>query len=326
MTLIDGIRRDEFLVFGRAGMDLWADPPGTRSTEADRFAAGLGGSAGNIAAGLAKLGCRASLVTAVSNDAVGRFVLRALADYGVDTTHVRTVGGECRTSLAVYESVLDDFQSVLYRNGAADFEVTEDDIAEIDYSAHGAMVMTGTCLAADPSRGATFAALDRAKQAGLPVIFDIDYRPYSWPSATVAADVLTRAGEASDMIVGNDEEFDFMAGRAGAGREKAADLAADGRVCVYKMGGDGAVTFGAGREIVTGVYPVDALKPSGAGDAFLAGLLSGLRRGDDMEAAILRGSAAAAVTVSKPGCSVAMPDEAGLKAFLDAHPGPNRPA
>ena len=43
--LLDGIRRDDFLVFGRAGMDLWADPPGTRSTQATHFASGLGGSA-----------------------------------------------------------------------------------------------------------------------------------------------------------------------------------------------------------------------------------------------------------------------------------------
>lgn len=325
--LLDGIARDNFLVVGRAGMDLWADPPGTRSTEATTFAAGLGGSAGNIAVGLVKQGCRAALVTSVSDDAVGRFVLSQLKFYGVGTNHVRTVGGEVRTSLAVYESVLDDFQNVIYRNGAADFQMTEDDVAEIDYAAFGAMVMTGTNFAADPSRTATFAAVERARAAGLPVIFDIDYRPYSWPSAAVAADVLSRAGEASDMIVGNDEEFDFMAGATGKGRALAAELAAaPGRVAIYKMGGDGAVTFSDGEEITTGIYKVDALKPVGAGDSFMAGLLSGLHHGLSLRDAVLRGSASAAVTVSNPGCSAAIPDEAGLRAFVDTHPGPDAPA
>ena len=42
--------------------------------------------------------------------------------------------------------------------------------------------------------------------------FDVDYRPYSWPSPQVAEEVLSRAGALSDIIVGNDEEFGFMAG------------------------------------------------------------------------------------------------------------------
>ena len=46
-------------------------------------------------------------------------------------------------------------------------------------------------LAAEPSRSAAFRAFDLARAAGLPLIFDVDYRPYSWPSAQVAAEVCT---------------------------------------------------------------------------------------------------------------------------------------
>ena len=48
-----------FLVIGRAGMDLYADPPGTRIEEASRFVAHLGGSSANIAVALVRQGCRA---------------------------------------------------------------------------------------------------------------------------------------------------------------------------------------------------------------------------------------------------------------------------
>jgi len=325
-TLLEGIARNSFVVLGRAGMDMFADPPGVKSEDASTFRAALGGSSANIAAGLCKFGARAALVTSVSDDAVGRFCVNQLRHYGVGTEYIRAVGGEARSSLAVYESRIENFQNVIYRNGAADFQVTEADMDRVDLTPFGALVTAGTVFAAEPSRGATFHAFRRARAAGLPVVFDIDYRPYSWPSPEVAADVLSRAGAASDVIVGNDEEFGFMAGALSKGLEKAQDLARENdRLVIYKMGEKGAVTFWKDEEIHTGIYPVSALKPNGAGDSFMAGLLSGLAKDQPIRDAVLRGSACAAIVVARPGCAPAMPDEADLAAFLSDHPGPTRP-
>ena len=71
--LIDGIKGNKFVVFGRAGMDMFAEPIGTKSEFSESFRSDLGGSSANICAGLCKLGSEASLVTSVSNDAIGRF-------------------------------------------------------------------------------------------------------------------------------------------------------------------------------------------------------------------------------------------------------------
>ncbi|MCK0172432.1 5-dehydro-2-deoxygluconokinase [Aliiroseovarius sp. S1123] len=322
MALIEGIKGNRFAVFGRAGMDMFAAPVGVKSEDATTFRADLGGSSANICAGLVKLGSEAALVTSVSDDAVGRFCVNRLKEYGVDTRYVRAVGGEARTSLAVYESCIEDFQNVIYRNGAADFQVTEADMDAVDYAAFTALITAGTVFAAEPSRSATFRAFDNARKTGLPVIFDIDYRPYSWPSPEVAADVLSRAGEASDLIVGNDEEFGFMAGGIDKGLDKARALAAEGRMVVYKMGHEGAITLIDGEEIRTGIYPVTAVKPNGAGDSFMAGLLASIAAGHTLRDAVLRGSACASIVVSKPGCANAMPTTAELEAFLASHPGP----
>lgn len=321
--LMAGIKQNNFVILGRAGMDMFADPPGVKSEDATMFRSDLGGSSANTAVGLVKFGGAASLVTTVSDDAVGRFCLNRLRHYGVDTTYIRNVGGEARTSLAVYESCIEDFQNVIYRNGAADFEMTVEDADKVPLDQFGALVTAGTVFAAEPSRGATFHSFDGARARKLPIIFDIDYRPYSWPSPDIAAEVLSRAGNASDMIVGNDEEFGFMAGDMAKGLQKAQDLASvPGRIVIYKKGEKGAVTFSGGEEIQTGIFPVTALKPNGAGDSFLAGLLSGLAKGQSLREAVLRGSACAAIVVGKPGCAPAMPDEAALETFLAAHPGP----
>ena len=318
MNLIDGIKGNKFVVFGRAGMDMFAEPIGTKSEFAENFRSDLGGSSANICAGLCKLGSEASLVTSVSDDAVGRFCVNRLNYYGVGTEYVKSVSGEFRTSLAIYESCIDNFQNVIYRNGAADFEVKPSEMDEVDYSQFTALITAGTVFAGQPSRDATFRAFENARAQGIPVIFDIDYRPYSWPSPQVASEVLSRAGEESDMIVGNDEEFGFIAGGMNKGLDKARDLASAGnRLVIYKMGEEGAITLYYNEEIKTGIFPTEAIKPVGAGDSFMAGLLSSLASGYDLKNSVIRGSACASIVVSLPGCAPAMPDEVQLNNFIN---------
>lgn len=325
-ALQEGIAGKRFAVLGRAGMDMFADPIGTKSEDAAVFRADLGGSSANICAGLVKLGSQAALITSISDDAVGRFCTNRLKHYGVDTSYLTIVGGEYRSSLAIYESCIENFQNVIYRNGAVDFQVTEAQMDAVDYNRFSALITAGTVFAAEPSRSATFRAFEHAKATGLPIIFDIDYRPYSWPSPEVAAKVLTRAGQSSDMIVGNDEEFDFMAGGPDKGFAMAQNLAQQsGRIVIYKMGEKGAVTFANGEEIRTGIYPVTAIKPNGAGDSFMAGLLASLADGHDLRQAVMRGSACASIVVSQPGCAPAMPTPDELETFLATHCGPTQP-
>ncbi len=319
--LFDGIRQNNFIIVGRAGIDFFTDP-GVAAEDAERVTVGLGGSSANIAAGICKLGGHASLVTRVSDDSVGSYCVGQLQKYGVGTDYVSPVGGEFRNSLAFYESRVEGHRNVIYRNGAADFQMDEHDVRAVDYTRFGALITAGTVFAAEPSRSATFVAFELAKAAGLPIVFDVDYRPYSWPSPNVASEVLTRASEASDMIVGNDEEFGFIAGSYEKGLEKARELSSTVPLIVYKMGEKGALTFCGGEEIRTGVYPVDALKPTGAGDSFMAGFVTSVADGFNLKTSLLRGSACASITVSKPGCAPAMADRATLEDFLANHPGP----
>ncbi|MEM9579615.1 MAG: PfkB family carbohydrate kinase [Pseudomonadota bacterium] len=321
-ALLDGIKANTFIIVGRAGIDFFTDA-GVAAEDAERVSVGLGGSSANIGAGICKLGGQASLVTRVSDDSVGSYCVGQLKKYGVGTEYVTPVGGEFRNSLAFYESRVEGHRNVIYRNGAADFQMDIADVEAVGYSRFGALITAGTVFAAEPSRTAAFRAFELARAAGLPIIFDVDYRPYSWPSPQVAEEVLSRAASYCDMIVGNDEEFGFMAGGIDKGMAKAKALAdSTAEIVIYKMGEGGAVTYADAAEIRTGIYPVEALKPTGAGDSFMAGLMTSLAQGHDLRSSILRGSACASVTVSRPGCAPAMPDTTTLETFLAEHPGP----
>ncbi len=314
--MIERLRKGQFLVVGRAGLDLYADPPGTEIENAKGFQAALGGSAANIAVAIARQGGTCSLLTAISDDAVGRYTAKALAGYGVNTNYLKTVGGESRNSLAVVETRAVNCQSVIYRNGAADFELTAADAVKLDYSAFSAVIVTGTALAHEPSRSATLKALEMARAAGLLLIIDIDYRPYSWASKDEARRVCADAAEQCDIIVGNDDEFAVLAGNANGLKCAEAFAQVTDRIVVHKMGENGCVTFTKGERFDTPIFAVKALKPTGAGDGFLGGFISGLVAGDSVPDAVRRGAATAAIVVTQVGCAPAMPDAAEVQAFM----------
>ena len=309
------IKNNHFLVLGRAGLDLYADPPGTRTEEALGFSSALGGSAANIAVAISRLGGRASLISCVSDDAVGRYILNQLNAYGVACNHMYTVAGEARSSLAVVETRAENCQSVIYRNGASDFQLNEMLVQEIAFKDYGALIVTGTSLAVEPSRSATLLAMKRAREAGLLVIIDIDYRPYSWASAAEASQIYLAAAAMCDIIIGNDVEFGVM----GEGLMLARKLAQSADVVIYKMGEKGSITFADAQEFESGIYPVTALKPTGAGDAFMGAFITSWADGLDIKTCVKRGSAAAAIVVTKVGCAPAMPDTKELDQFMKDH-------
>ncbi len=313
------IKQNNFLVLGRAGLDLYADPPGTKVENAGMFSSALGGSAANIAAGITRLGGKASLVSAVSDDAVGRYIINQLKHYDIGSEHVAIVGGEARTSLAVVETRSENCQSVIYRNGAADFQVTDEHIRAIAFENFGALIVTGTCFAVEPSRAACFLAIDIARKAGLTLILDVDYRPYSWVSADDAAKTYSRAAALFDIVIGNDEEFSVMTG-GGDGPAYARKLAATtADTVIYKMGEKGSLTHCNNESFETDIFPVMALKPTGAGDSFMAAFVTGLAAGTDVQTCVRRGSAAAAIVVTKVGCASAMPTINELEHFISTH-------
>ena len=313
------IKNNHFLVLGRAGLDLYADPPGTRIEEAVGFSSALGGSAANIAVAISKLGSKASLISCVSDDAVGRYILNQLKRYGIGCEHMHTVVGEARSSLAVVETRVENCQSVIYRNGASDFQLDKIYVQDIPYREYGALIVTGTSLAVEPSRWATLLAMKLARQAGLSVILDIDYRPYSWASGTEAAEIYERASTLSDIVIGNDVEFAVMA-NGGDGLAFARLLEkVSANIVIYKKGEKGCTTFVDGKEFETGIYPVTALKPTGAGDAFMGAFITSWANGLDAATCVKRGSAAAAIVVTKVGCAPAMPTIQELDQFMKDH-------
>ena len=324
------IQKGRFLSVGRAGLDLYPEPIGTKTCNATSFSADLGGSAGNIAVALARLEKNVSLVSVLSADPVGAFTKTRLEYYGVVTDCLRLADEAherlARNSLAVAETRPDDAEVVIYRNDAADLLLRKDDVISIDYKGVAALIVTGTALSANPSCEAVFASAKLANEAGCPVVFDIDYRRDAWQSVEDAASVGKEFTALCDVIIGNDDEFDVLATSTNHdGVTYASDLARDVSLVLYKQGAAGCQTFYKDKlkhkdESLTvskyGIFNVSMAKPFGAGDSFMGAFMAALHSGVQLSDAVIRGSAAAAIVVSRPGCASAMPDKDTIDAFM----------
>ena len=306
--LISKIQKNNFLLIGRAGVDIYPDPPGTKTENANKYVTHLGGSSANMGVQLTKYGGSCSLLTRVSNDALGKFAINQLDSYGVKSDLVKSEDNESRISFAIVESTAVDHQSIIYRHKAADLFLNKNDIENSNLQNYECILITGTSLAAEPSRSAVLYALKLAKEKKIPVIMDIDYRPYTWESEDKAKEIYNLAGDYCSGIIGNDDEFAILSGNYDDGLSYAKKISRNCDLVIYKMGEKGSITFANNEEIQRGIFPVKPLKPTGAGDAFMGSLIGAILKKYALQKAIEIGSAAAAIVVTKVGCAPAMPD------------------
>ena len=306
--LISKIQNNKFLLIGRAGGDIYPDPPGTKTENAKNYVTHLGGSSANMGVQLTRYGGSCSLLTRVSNDALGKFTLNQLDHYGVKRNLIKLEDKESRISFAIVESTVENHQSIIYRHKAADLFLNKNDIENSNIQNYQCILITGTSLAAEPSRSAVLYALEIAKEKNIPVIMDIDYRPYTWESADKAKQIYNIASDYCSGIIGNDDEFAVLSGSYEEGFNYAKKKSSNCDLVIYKMGEKGSITFANNEKIKKGIFPVKPLKPTGAGDAFMGSLIGALLKNYDIQKALEIGSAAAAIVVTKVGCAPAMPD------------------
>ena len=321
----------DLICLGRAGVDFYAQQDGVALEDVVTFRKSVGGSPANVATQLARLGGSAAILSIVSDDGFGRYVRRFLADNQVDVSALKTDTTGALNSTSFTEMRPEQCKVIIYRRDAADLQLQPADIDRDFIASARALLVTGTALSASPSREATWHAMDLARQAGTRVVLDIDYRPYGWHNANEAAVTLRLACSLADIVIGNREEYDVLEQleqlMPSAERDDHASarrvLSGMTQVAVVKDGQRGCRVFQRdGSQLDMGIYPVQARKPFGSGDAFAGALLWALFEGRDWTHATRCGAAAAALNVSRDACAEAMATKIELTQFMAQHAAP----
>ena len=291
----------EAAVLGRVGVDLYPEQLSTPLSQVETFRRFVGGFAGNVATGLARLGVRTAIVSRVGAEGHGEYVRAWLAAEGVDVRFLATdpYWQTPPTFCEVWPP--DRFPITFYRKPTApDWQLTADDFDAAEVAAAPLLYATGTGLAQSPSRETTLEALRTHRGT---TIFDLDWRPSLWDDPVEYPALAARAVESADIVIGNEEEV------AAAGVD-------DPPVLVLKRGERGATVVEGGEETDVPGFPVEVVNGLGAGDAFAAAFGQALLRGAPVVDAVRRGTVAGAIVASRLGCSDAMPRIDELEAAL----------
>ena len=324
----------DIVTIGRVSVDLYGQQIGSRLEDIATFAKAVGGCPANVAIGAARLGLRAALITRVGDEPMGRFVLEQLGRERVDSRGVR-VDPQRLTSLVLLSvRDADTFPLIFYRENCADSALCEDDIDEELVASARAILVTGTHFSFADGARAQRKAIDTARRHGRAVVLDIDYRPNLWgigghgagdsryARAARVTEALAPVLPECDLIVGTEEEMHIAAGvedTLAAIRHLRSLTAA---VIVCKRGARGCVVF-AGEipgsledGLIAPGLDIEIYNVLGAGDAFLAGFLSGYLRGEPHAVSARLANACGALAVSRLLCSSEFPTRAELNHFL----------
>lgn len=282
----------------------------------------VGGSPANTAVGVTRHGLKAGFIGKVSDDQFGDFVIEYFEKKGIDTSHItRATGGE-KLGLTFTEMLSSSSSNILmYRNEAADLKLSVEDIDEDYIASAKSLLVSGTALAASPSREAVIKAVLLAKKAGTNIIFDIDYRAYNWRNDDEISMYYSMIAKESDIIMGSREEFDLTEKLIHPGwddRQSAAYWHAhNAKIVVIKHGMKGSAAYTSdGEKFSIKPFPVQARKGFGGGDGYSAAFLYGIYAGWDIIDCLEFGSAEASMMVRANNCSDALPGTDEVKAFI----------
>lgn len=306
----------EVVTLGESMGLMKADAPGPLP-HGSSLSLGMGGSESNVAIALSRLGTSVAWAGRVGDDSLGDLVLRELAAEGVVVEALRD--SSAQTGFMIKERrTMDHLKIWYYRADSAGSRFSREDVPAERIAKARLLHLTGITPALSSSCAeAAHYAIDIAREAGVMVSFDVNYRTSLWTSSE-AGEAFRKFIARADIVFAGDDEAAIVVGASPDSLELARRLAALGPgQAVIKRGPNGCAALIAGEEFAQEAIPINVVDTVGAGDAFVAGYIAELLRGAPVKERLLTAVRTGAFACLVPGDWEGMPRRHEL-ALLDA--------
>jgi 2-dehydro-3-deoxygluconokinase len=300
------------LTFGET-MALFIPPaPGPMET-CHELTAGIAGTESNFAIGLVRLGHSVCWVSRVGNDPFGKKILKTLRGESVNVDHVH-IAEDAPTGLMFKELRASGPPNIFYyRRGSAASAI---DVQQFEDLKSRFLFVTGITPALSESNlKATLRIVDQFKAAGTAIVFDPNMRYKLW-KAEKARPVFLQLAAKSNLLLPSLDEARILTGFEELDQMATALLKLGADKVAIKAGNQGAYFADGTSSGLIPPFSVQQIDPIGAGDAFCAGVVSGLLDKLPFRDAVVRGCAMGAICVTAYGDYAALPDRLELERFL----------
>lgn len=309
--------KDFILVYGDAFVDYIAKDYTNTS-----FTTYLGGATINVAAGISRIGAPSALITITGDDETSEFVRQGIKNEGVNMDYAVFVP-EKRVS-GVYVHLKEDGERIFkdYVDEAPDLQVTAEQLQEEAFKRASIFQVCSGTMFHPTALETTRAAVEMAKEKGAIIAVDANIRPLRWSSEDFCRETIASFFPDADILKLTDEELFFLTEK----NTIEAGIAALDHLLIpiilITVGEEGtyAVLNGEVTHVpVEKVVPVDT---TGAGDAFMAGVLRYVHFNslptttEELVACVAFGNKLGAMSATKAGALTALPRYDEVKNLL----------
>lgn len=235
-----------------------------------------GGAPANVAVGVARLGAKATFLGKVGADVLGRFLESTLKDYGVRTNQM-LLSPDVPTGVVFVTNGEDGERSFdFYIDPSADRFLKVKDIDEEDLLSHKILHFGSISMISSPAKEATRHAVTLAKENGLFISYDPNVRLGLWRSEKDARETIISMLSEVHLLKISEEELEFITGEqeieSGVRKLKSYNIP----FLIITMGGKGSNVYVGDQHRHVPAMKVKAVDTTGAGDAFVSGILYSL--------------------------------------------------
>ncbi|MCT8737286.1 aminoimidazole riboside kinase [Glaesserella parasuis] len=280
-----------------------------------------GGAPANVAVGVSRLGGEAGFIGRVGNDPLGKFMQQTLQAEKVSTEQM-ILDPQQRTSTVIVGLDQGERSFTFMVNPSADQFLEVNDLPNFQQGEW--LHCCSIALINDPSRSTTIEAIRRVKQAGGFVSFDPNLRESLWSSLDEMKKVVNSVVAMVDVLKFSEEELTLLTNTTNLedATKEVTSLYPE-KLIIITLGKDGAIYHLNGKSQVVAGKALKPVDTTGAGDAFMSGLLAGLsqvsnwKESDAVLVEVIRkANASGALATTAKGAMSALPNKAELEAFL----------
>ena len=318
----------DFISMGELLIDFVATQNNVALEDAPGFLRAPGGAPANVAVAVQRLGLPAMFVGKIGDDPFGRFLRRTLDETGIDTRYL-LVDAEARTTV-VFVAVWDDGRKDLcfYRNPGADMHLHPQEIDEALFGGARCFHYGSIGFINEPYASAQHKAIAMARERGLMLTYDPNYRPTLWPDQETARVRMQEGFQYCHLAKVAEEEWEIASGHRDFDAGIAAILDRGLELLIVSRGERGSIAATRDYRIDLPAFSVPVVETTGAGDGFMAAMITRLlperERLGSLAAidqsvvgeALHFANAVGALACTKPGAIPALPTSDQVAEFL----------
>lgn len=315
----------QIVCIGVAILDMFPSEYGIKLVDVPYFKPAPGGAPANVAVAAAKLGAKSAFIGKVGDDIFGHHLAEVFAKEGVNIQGMRYDKLACTTMNIHAKPDERTIEYMFYRKPGADTRLGVDELDIEILKNADVLHFDSLNLTDEPTRSATFKAIEIARENGALISFDVNYREPVWPSKELAIQEIKAMIPQADIVKLNEDEIVLLFGDEKLEMVAEQILSGKPQICLFSLGAKGSFVYSKIGSSYAPALKVEVVDTIGCGDAFTAGFLTKLLNIwnekqaynlFDLEQSLVYANAVGAFTAQKKGVIPALPSLKDINDFI----------